>query len=154
MNESNKELLENEIQQELEALKEMEIGTDEYKVAVDGLTKLLDRAIDLKKIEVDSESKDKDREIERELKLEQIISDRDQREFDEKLNSIDMEFKEKQRHDERVNNIIGHSIAAAGIVIPILVTIWGTYKTFEFEKEGTITTMPGRSFIGNLFRKK
>jgi hypothetical protein len=150
MNESNKELLEKEIQQELEALEEMEIGTDEYKVAVDGLTKLLDRAIELKKIEADSKAKDD----ERELKVEQLIVERDRLKADADQRVIDNGLKEKQLRQEKVNNIIGHSIAVAGIALPILVRIWGTRLTFKFEEHGTITTTPGRSYIGNLFREK
>ena len=48
MNEKNRELLEEEIQAELEALSGMEVGSEPYKIAVDGLTKLIDRATNLR----------------------------------------------------------------------------------------------------------
>lgn len=46
-------VLNDEIQGEFEELKEMEIGGDEYKSTVDGLTKLVDRAIEIKKVNDD-----------------------------------------------------------------------------------------------------
>lgn len=53
------QLLHGEIVSELETLKGMEVGTDQYKTAVDGLTKLADRAIELEKIHVDEDLKTK-----------------------------------------------------------------------------------------------
>ena len=38
------------IQEELEKLKVMEIGTEEYKTTVDGVTKLVDRAIEMERL--------------------------------------------------------------------------------------------------------
>ena len=49
------ELLHREIKQEFEKLKDMEIGTDNYKTTVDGLTKLVDRAIEIDKMNIDHE---------------------------------------------------------------------------------------------------
>lgn len=46
-----KTLLNEEIQEEIVALKGTAIGSDEYRVTVDGLTKLCDRAIEIKKVE-------------------------------------------------------------------------------------------------------
>lgn len=40
-----------EIGNELEELKKMELGSDEYKTTVDGVTKLADRMIELKKLD-------------------------------------------------------------------------------------------------------
>ena len=61
MNEKNRELLEEEIQAELETLSGMEVGSEPYKIAVDGLTKLIDRATNLKKMEEDASDKAKQR---------------------------------------------------------------------------------------------
>ena len=43
-------LLHEEIQDEFKNLKEMELGTEEYKTTVDGLAKLVDRAIEIDKL--------------------------------------------------------------------------------------------------------
>jgi hypothetical protein len=59
------ELLHDEIKQEFDRLKEMEVGTDTYKTTVDGLTKLVDRAIEIDKVNIDHEQNEKAREDEK-----------------------------------------------------------------------------------------
>lgn len=121
--------LHKEIQRDFEKLEEMEVGTDEHKVAVDEMTKLLDRAIEMEKLGAEREDR--------------LVS-----------NKLDEEYKRKQFEDERLDRWVRNGIAVAGIVIPTLVTIWGTKKSFEFEKDGTITTIMGRGFINKLLPKK
>ena len=121
--------LREEIQTELGELKKMQLGTDEYRTTVDGLTKLIDRVIEMEKFNIECEDKAEEREIENSFKLKQM--------------------KEEQT-DRRLRN----GIAIAGIVVPSLITIWGTLKSFEFEKDGTITTIMGRGFINKLIPKK
>lgn len=125
----NEELLHEEIESELKCLKDLEIGTEQYKVTVDGLVKLVDRAIEIDKLNLEAEEKSKNR-----------------------LNDVD--FKQKQIEEERKDRLIRNCISAAGIVIPSLITIWGTLKTFKFEEDGTITTVMGRGFINKLLPTK
>lgn len=122
-------LLHDEIKSELEALKKIELGSEKYKVTVDGLTKLVDKAIEMDKLNIEVQEKVESRENDNDLKL-------------------------KQMEEERKDRFLRNGIAVAGIVIPTLVTIWGTIKTIEFEKEGTITTIMGRGFINKLLPKK
>lgn len=122
-------LLHDEIQREFEELESFNTGSEEYKTTVDGLTKLVDRAIELKKFEVECQDKVEDRINEENFKLEQT--------------------KEENR-----DRLIKNGIAVAGIIVPSLITIWGTLKSFEFEKEGTVTTIMGRGFINKLLPKK
>lgn len=123
------EMLSDEIGREFEALGDTEVGSEEYKSTVDGLVKLIDRAIEIDKIQVDSDNKAEERESNAELKT-------------------------KQMKDENTDRWIRNGIAAAGIIIPTLVTIWGAKKTFEFEETGTVTTMIGRGFVNKLLPKK
>lgn len=123
------DLLNEVIYTELEDIREMEVGTEEYKVAVDGVTKLADRAIELKKIDIELLDKAETRKQED-------------------------SFRQKQMDEERVDRLIRNCISVAGIILPIGVTIWGTLASFEFEKEGTVTTMMGRGFINKLLPKK
>ena len=118
-----------EINAEFEDLSKMALGTEEYKVTVDGLTKLMDRAIDIKKFDT---------------------------EYAERIENQKMDncLKQKQMNEERKDRLIKNGISIAGIVIPSLITIWGTVKSMEFEKEGTITTIIGRGFINKLLPKK
>ena len=121
--------LREEIHSEIEELRKMELGTDEYKTSVDGVTKLIDRVIEMEKIEIDNENKAEERKMEESLKL-------------------------KQMKEERTDRWVKNGIAVGTIVVSTAVTIWGTIKSFEFEKEGTITTSIGRGFISKLIPKK
>ena len=120
-----KETLYKEIEDELQELNEIEVGTDEYKSSVDGVTKLLDRAIEIEKHEAEM----KEREAERIAKNIQVA-------------------------EEQKDRVVKNYISAGGVVLPLLVTIWGTLKSFKFEKDGTVTTIMGRGFINKLLPKK
>lgn len=122
-------LLHEEIQDGFDALSKMERGTEIHKTTVDEVAKLFDKAIEIEKIEIEAKEKAKAREIEASLKREQI---------------------EEDRKDRRFKN----GIAVGGIVLPLAVTIWGTFKTLKFEEEGTVTTIMGRGFINKLIPKK
>ena len=111
-------LLYEEIETKFEKLNKMEAGTPEYDKAVDSVTKLMDRVIDMERL--DNEIQDKS------------------------------ETQKEEKKDRLIRNII----SGVGVVLPIFVTIWGTKKSFEFEKEGTITTIMGRGFINKLLPKK
>lgn len=118
-------LLETEIQDEFDKLSKMEKGTEQYKATVDGLTKLMDRAIEIEKFNVDAEERVKEND-----------------------------FKLKQADEDRKDRIVKNCMTAAGIIIPTVVTVWGTIASFKFEQEGTVTTIMGRGFINKLLPKK
>lgn len=122
-------LLYDEIETEFEKLRTMEHGTEQYKVTVDGLTKLMDRAIEIEKFDNDCKEKVLTRQSEETSKTQQLKED---------------------KKDRLIKNII----SGAGIVLPLLVTIWGTKVSLKFEEEGTFTTIMGRGFINKLLPKK
>lgn len=126
---SIKTLLEVEIEDEFEKLANMEPGTDAHRATVDSVAKLMDRAIELEKLDAESQEKEKDRKFDTDLKL-------------------------KQAKDERLDRIVKNIISVAGIVLPIGLTIWGTKTSLKFEEEGTVTTTIGRGFINKLLPKK
>ena len=121
--------LHDEILNELEELSKMEVGSEKYKIAVDGITKLADRAIEIEKLNVEAEDR--------------VVAMRDEK-----------ELKREQLNDDKKDKIVRNIIAGAGVVLPLMVTIWGTVKSIEFEKEGTITTIMGRGFINKLVPRK
>ena len=112
------ELLEERIQTMLEELGNWKEDSEEYKEKVDQIAKLMDRVIELKKIQTDTN------------------------------------VKVSQMREDRKDRLIKDAISVAGIVIPTLVTIWGTVKSIKFEQTGTITTIVGRGFINKLLPKK
>lgn len=123
------DLLKKEICEDLKGLEELELGSDEHKAAVDVVGKLIDREIELRKLEIEHQEKVESRKA-------------------------DDEFKQKQMKENRVDRIIGYVVNAAGIIIPVIVTVWGTKVSLKFEEEGTITTSAGRNFFSRLFHKK
>ena len=125
------DLLLEEIEQEFNDLKDVEMGSEKYKASVDGLAKLVDRAIELRKIDADRNDKESELDI----------------------RSKDLELREQRDKYDKIDQLIRNGISIAGIVIPTVVTIWGTLKTFQFEEEGSITTNIGRGFINKLLPK-
>ena len=118
-------MLHDEIESEFECLQDIEFGSEEYQKGIDGVGKLIDKAIELKRVDADCENKSKD-----------------------------LELRTQQAKDESKNQWLKDGISITGIVVPTLVTIWGTVKTFKFEEEGSITTNMGRGFIQKLLPKK
>ena len=122
-------LLEVEIEDQFEYLSKVEFGSEQYKAGVDGLTKLIDRSMEINKIEYEAEEERKNREI-------------------------DNEFKRKQMNEDKKSRWIQNVISAASIILPIAAAVWGTKASFKFEETGTITTVMGRGWINKLLPKK
>lgn len=122
-------LLDDVIVNELKNLKDTKDETDEYKATVECVTKLMDRSIEIKKLTFDQTNK----------LSRQVIDDK---------------AKVKQDEEDRKDRLIKNCISVAGIVIPALITIWGTLKSLKFEQDGTVTSMAGRAFVSRLFPKK
>lgn len=128
MNINTETLLFKEIDDELNELSKMEIGTDKYKATADVIAKLTDRAIELKKMDIEIAEKVENRKQDQ-LKIKQI-------------------------EDEKIDRIVRNAISIAGIVVPVVVTVWGTIVTLKFEETGTVTTIMGRGFVNKLLPKK
>lgn len=118
-------LLQEEIESEIKNLEDLEMGSEDYTKSVDGLVKLMDRAIELEKFDADKAKEESNFD----LKVEQL---------------------EHEKKDSKIRNYL----TAAGIVVPSVITIWGVLKSFRFEETGTVTTAIGRGFINKLIPKK
>lgn len=121
-------MLREEIQTEIKELGELELGSEQYKSTVDGVTKLMDRVIEMEKIDIERQERIDAREEENQIKMAEM-------------------------NEERKDRIIKNILSAAGIIIPVGVTIWGTKVSLKFEETGTLTTTAGRNFINKLFKK-
>ena len=124
-----KTILLEEIEDELNELGGLDLGSEAYKTSVDGVTKLMDRAIEMERMKLESDDKAKERENE-------------------------SQYRKNQDTLESRDRLIKNCIAVAGIIVPTAVTIWGTVKSLKFEEDGTITTIMGRGFINKLLPKK
>ena len=132
MNEIIKDLLEKEIERELNELDSIAVGSDEYKSTVEGVSKLIDRRNEMDKFDLEEKK--------------HYLSERIE------TNKISRE-KTLNAHNEK-NQLIQNLITVGGILIPVFVTVWGTYKTLKFEETGTVTTIMGRGFINKLLPRK
>ena len=122
-------LLYDAIETDFDKLATTDLGSDERKAAVDELTKLMDRMIEMEKVNNECEDKAKTRESEQLLKQQQL-------------------------EDDKKDRLIKNVISVAGVMLPLAVTIWGTKVSLKFEEEGTFTTIMGRGFINKLLPKK
>lgn len=66
-----------------------------------------------------------------------------------KIENADAELKEQVKARK-----IQNAIAIGTGVTSVLLAIWGTYTTINFEKTGNFTTLAGRFFANKLFPKK
>ena len=126
---SMEDLLRTEVEANLENMKDLELGSKEYESAVESTCKLVDRVISIDRNADDYDLKDKAREA-------------------------DIEVKNIQLEKDKRNQMIQNGITVGSIVVSTAVTIWGKLASFEFEKEGTVTTILGRQFISKLLPKK
>lgn len=125
---SLKTTLHDEIQSELEEIAKLEVGSDQHRTAVDSVTRLWDRMNETEKLEIEKKERAENREIELDLKLQQM-------------------------DEERKKRIIQNCIDVGGILTTVGLTVWGTLKSLKFEETGTVTTTAGRNFFSKLFRK-
>lgn len=125
-NEKWEDLVNEEIVDEINHLKGMDVGTEEYKVTVDSLVKLMDRSIEKDKLYAELKKEEETQEFEKNLKL-------------------------KQAKEETIDKWVRNGLTGLGVISSIILTIWGTNKTLRFEETGTITTTAGRKFTGKLF---
>lgn len=126
-----KQELRAEILSELEEIGKIEIGTNEYKIAVDGVYKLADKLNQMEELEI---------------KKQELAND-------QYLKECEIELKTSELENDKKDRFVRNLITVVTVGAPLAVTIWGTYVTLNFEKEGTVTTIPGRNFINKLFKK-
>lgn len=125
---SYKSLLNEEICEELKETRKLTIGTDTYDSSVNGTTKLIDRQIELEKLEMQ----------------------RDQQIFD---NEMKVEQLHMEKKDRRVKNVLTGLSVIGGLAM----YGFGIYASAKVEEEGSFTTLFGRTTMSNLskmlFRK-
>lgn len=128
----NEELLDRVIEGLIKDVDGTPTGTEEHKEKVEALVKVLDRSIEMKKVEMDADDKEANRKY-------------------------DMQLKVQQMEDEKYDRMIKNGVAIASLVTGVGVTVWGCLKSWKFEEVGTITSQPGREFIKkavNFFARK
>ena len=125
-----KRLLREEFRKEVEELSKISVGSEEYKVAVDGVAKIADRIIEIEKLEVDARDKEANREADADLEREQMA---------------------EEKKDRIIRNVITVLTTAAGFGL----TIWGYVTELKYDEKGAMPrTLLGKEFAKGLFRRK
>lgn len=122
-------LLHNRIDEVTSELSNAKPGSQEHKALASEYSDLMDKVIKMDEVEIDCAERAAARES------EQLM-------------------KQQQMEDEKKDRLVKNVLTAAGIVLPLAVTIWGTKVSLKFEEEGTFTTVMGRGFINKLLPKK
>lgn len=158
-----KDLLTEEIGQEFEGLKNMELGTKECETAINGITKLMEKAIELEKFEVEQQVNFDKQARQEELEDVKMELDKQEREnrlyLQEKqleLQKKQVELQEAQQKHNKWNSAL-QILATVGIGLAgLAVTVWGTkYTTSKELDDGLIqTTEAGKAHTRGLFNRK
>lgn len=117
-------LYEEEIKSELEVLANTQVGTEEYEKTVNGLTKLTQTMIDLKKVDTD-----------------QAKIEIEHRKIDVEEAKVEMEKKDKKHKNAIAIGTTGLTIGAG---------IWAAIYSWKKEEVGTMTFTAGRKAIDFL----
>lgn len=126
---SIKTTLTEEFNDQMKDLHKLEVGTEQYSTAVNGVTKLADKIIDLEKIEIEREERIKDRDTEIELKSQQ------------------MEIDKRDKFNQNLVNVVKIAVpTVAGFAMGIISMKW--------EKLETITSTAGRQAFKDIIRFK
>lgn len=123
-------ILRDEFEKEVKELSRMQIGTEQYKVAIDGITKLTDRIIEIDKLDSEKNAKE----------LESIAQMEEQ------------ELKREQLKSEKRDRIVKNVITVGGAVLSVAVYALAFIASTNFEREGTFTTEGGKNSIRQLLK--
>lgn len=129
-------LLNEEIKNQIEEVGKEELGSESAKLTIDGTTKLMDRSIELRKLEIERENQTLKRNDDYELKCREL------------------ELKEREIKSEHKARIVDLAIKGFTAVGTLVVGVWGVLYTTAFEKDDTYTTSAAKSFVSGLFKFK
>ena len=151
MSENIKELLNEEIAAEIQAISSLNSGSEEKSKAIEDLAKLYRLRIEETKSELDAEDKRSRRTLESEANVRENEIKKSQLDEQIKADVQDEQYKRSQL-DERVKDrYFKLGIAAAELLIPLMFYgIW-MRKGFKFEETGTYTSTTFRGLF-NRFR--
>lgn len=133
---SVKTILLDEFVDEVAELGKMEVGSAQYKIAVDGIKELYDMMSDQDKIQFEQELRQTEEEAKRERRCEEE------------------KFKKNQLKKEFVEKMIDVVLKSLEIGLPLIVTVWGTIIVLDFEKEDIVGSFFSKSWLQKLVIKK
>lgn len=151
MSENIKELLNEEIAAEIQAISSLNSGSEEKSKAIEDLAKLYRLRIEETKSELDAEDKRSQRTLESEANVRENEIKKSQLDEQIKADVQDEQYKRSQLDEQVKDRYFKLGIAAAELLIPIMFYgIW-MRKGFKFEETGTYTSTTFRGLF-NRFR--
>lgn len=175
MEEKTLELLLKEVNGSIEALSDVELGSDEYSAIVGDTCKLLDKATAMRK-QIDEtalkceEADQKERiRVEEAERAERIR--KEELEYKERIRKEDVEIRKQERHEDRCereatranekeSNKKNFLLECGKIAVPVLTTAALMLHDdriskllLKFEETGCLSTSYGRSFFGKILKR-
>ena len=151
MGENIKELLNEEIAAEIQAITPLDQGREEKAKAIEELAKLYRLRIEETKSELDAEDKRSRRTLESEASVRENEIKKSQLNEQIKADVQDEQYKRSQLDEQVKDRYFRLGIAAAELLIPLMFYgIW-MRKGFKFEETGTYTSTTFRGLF-NRFR--
>ena len=151
MSENIKELLNEEIAAEIQAISSLNSGSEEKSKAIEDLAKLYRLRIEETKSELDAEDKRSRRTLESEANVRENEIKKSQLDEQIKADVQDEQYKRSQLDEQVKDRYFKLGIAAAELLIPLMFYgIW-MRKGFKCEETGTYTSTTFRGLF-NRFR--
>lgn len=151
MSENIKDLLNEEIAAEIQAISSLDSGSEEKSKAIEDLAKLYRLRIEETKSELDAEDKRSRRTLESEANVRENEIKKSQLDEQIKADVQDEQYKRSQLDEQVKDRYFKLGIAAAELLIPLMFYgIW-MRKGFKFEETGTYTSTTFRGLF-NRFR--
>ena len=151
MDENIKDLLNEEIATEIQAISSLDSGSEEKSKAIEDLAKLYRLRIEEIKSELDAEDKRNRRALESEASVRENEIKKSQLDEQIKADVQDEQYKRSQLDEQVKDRYFKLGIAAAELLIPLMFYgIW-MRKGFKFEETGTYTSTTFRGLF-NRFR--
>lgn len=151
MGENIKDLLNEEIAAEIQAISSLDSGSEEKSKAIEDLVKLYRLRIEETKSELDAEDKRSRRTLESEANVRENEIKKSQLDEQIKADVQDEQYKRSQLDEQVKDRYFRLGIAAAELLIPLMFYgIW-MRKGFKFEETGTYTSTTFRGLF-NRFR--
>jgi hypothetical protein len=139
--------LNEEIERELDAIYEMEVGSEKHSHSVDNLTKVLDRVIKMQSLDADERNKTAEREAAERARIEEMRARDAEREAEGKR-------KDAEQESEKIDRLIGHGITVGLGLLGMGLTLYGFNKSMKYEEIGTITTQAGKFMLNKILGRK
>ena len=151
MSENIKELLNEEIAAEIQAISSLNSGSEEKSKAIEDLAKLYRLRIEETKSELDAEDKRSRRTLESEANVRENEIKKSQLDEQIKADVQDEQYKRSQLDEQVKDRYFKLGIAAAELLIPLMFYGLWMRKGFKFEETGTYTSTTFRGLF-NRFR--